>query len=231
MAHKKSTPGTTHPEKKNTELPVEEQAASNVQPIDSAPPRRARKPKAEEPEIHISEELMSNPDKLNFVLLAALLAKSKKPVLFSQDDLDIDDGAVNIVFAKTSDNKNVVVQLVSSESGIIKTPEKKGATWPISDPLQYRPLPTNTAQQFPGEGAGPMPAVRMMEAAAPPPDAAERVQQQRKAEQPNPFPFQVGDRPETAATFDLGNYANNAELRADRRVQEEQAALSRPESQ
>ena len=220
------------------------------------PKRRTRRTKenaADMPEVDIPAELLQNPDKMNYVLLLAILSKMDGRVEFTAAQLDVDDSQYSIVFAKSLDGKKVVVSVVSAQSGILKTPTGDQGTIPAGAQGGYRPPPTlaeleehwaTHPQRSVAEGqAESLPSrAEMLGAARPEPTPQEKFLQQAAAEQgtqapeppadgraPNPFPFEVGDRPATARMVDLGAYAATQHNRSEQVAQEELTVAERVE--
>lgn len=214
--------------------------------------RRTKESAAGMPDVDIPADLLSNPDKMNYVLLLAILSKMDGRVEFTSAQLDVDDSAYSIVFAKSLDGKKVVVSVVSAQSGILKTPTGDQGTIPAGTQGGYRPPPTlaemeefwaTHPQRSVAEGQGESLPSReeMLKAARAEPTAQDKFLQQGAAAQaetqespaddrvPNPFPFEVGDRPATARTVDLGAYAATQLHRSEQVAQEELSAAERVE--
>lgn len=186
-----------------------------------------------------------NLPKMNFALLLALLMREPGGrVLLKQRDLDAaDDERLNILFALALDGKALEVSLVSTQSGIIRSPEAQAWAQPGEVPNQQ---PAATQQIAPPSYQSPP---------LPPADEASARQQAQEitrewqqaaggeagriVEMPNPqpasrkppeaiFPFQVGTSPQDAKQVNLSDL--QTELQKDRQIQEqEQRANARAE--
>jgi len=90
-------------------------------------PARRRRPAAAPPEpLQLDPEFVNNPTRMQYALLLALLLRQKNgSATFSQRDMGHTDTDYNILFARTLDGKSLEVTVVSSESGIIRSPEKE----------------------------------------------------------------------------------------------------------
>jgi hypothetical protein len=238
------TPATV--DNPDTQTALEQMAATAVSSAQEseAPKRRRRSADqiaAEMPEVDIDQELLENPGRMNYVLLLALLSKLDGRAEFGAKDLDIADDEFNVVFAKSLDRKKMVVSIVSAQSGILKSPAvERGNQWTTSQP--YNPPPTlsdmeehwtRTGRPNVAEDAHASPK-DMLSAALPEPTPQERFLQAaaqeekaaaEKAEVAHPFPFEVGDRPQTATAVDLGAYAAQ-QVRMSNQVEEDQQAAA-----
>jgi hypothetical protein len=92
-----------------------------------APKRRMRKVAEPNGMVELSDDLMQSPLKMQYALLLALLLRSKGTAKFSAKDLETVDSDYNIVFARTLDGRSLEVTVVSSTSGILKSPEHGNA--------------------------------------------------------------------------------------------------------
>jgi hypothetical protein len=210
------------------------------------PPRRRRN----DPEpIALDTAAIRNLPKMNFALLLALLMRERDgKVRLTQRDLDAaDDERLNILFALTLDGKALEVSLVSTQSGIIRSPEAHA--WAQASDIQPQPAGTQPQQIIP-------PAPTYNSPPPPPADEASARQQAQEivrnwqqadggeaariVEMPNPqqgsrkapeaiFPFQVGSSPQDAKQVNLSDL--QTELQKDRQIQEqEQRANARAEA-
>jgi hypothetical protein len=92
-----------------------------------APAPRRRRPAAFPPEpLQLDPEFVNNPQRMQYALLLALLLRQKNgSATFAQKDMAHTDTDYNILFARTLDGKGLEVTVVSSESGIIRSPAKE----------------------------------------------------------------------------------------------------------
>ena len=105
-----------------------EQADSLMKQLEvTLPPPRRRRPAAPPPEpLQLDPEFVNNPQRMQYALLLALLLRQKSgSATFSQKDMAHQDTDYNILFARTLDGKGLEVTVVSSESGIIRSPAKE----------------------------------------------------------------------------------------------------------
>lgn len=192
-------------------------------------PRRARRaatPKPELRNVEIPDQLLHDPQRMIYTLLLALLSQADGEVAFTEDQLDFDDTQYNVVFARTLDNKKLIVNVVSNQSGILRTPgagQDTVRTW--SPQLEKEYFPPPAAEE---RGATPISREAMLSAGAPmtaqdkfllaasqeggaplvtPPAATQPAGTERL---PQSFQFETGDRPETARPVDLGAMAQQA---------------------
>lgn len=209
------------------------------------PPRRRNGP---EP-VSLDVNAIRNLPKMNFALLLALLMREPDGrVLLKQRDLDAaDDERLNILFALSLDGKALEVSLVSTQSGIIRSPEAHA--WAQPSDIQQQPAAAQPHQQIlaaPSYNSPPLPPAEY--------EANARQQAQeivrnwqaeggaeagRIVEMPNPqpasrkapemvFPFQVGTSPQDAKQVNLSEI--QTEMQKDRQVQQqEQQANARAE--
>ena len=119
------------------ELHVDVSQLSDVQLAHQQPEatqqRRRRRPPPVPPEpMQLDPEFINNPQRMQYALLLALLLRQKDgSATFTQKDMDHNDTDYNVLFARTLDGKGLEVTVVSSESGIIRSPEKEreAAKW------------------------------------------------------------------------------------------------------
>lgn len=200
--------------------------------------RRGRKDKlADLPDVEVPPELIANPASMNYVLLLALLMQHDGVAELTSKQLEVDESQYNIVYSRTLDNKKVVVQIVSAQSGILKSPTGDGkmGEWDSRPTYQEPPQPAGdvtrpvlTREEMLNVAA-PMelsPQERFLQAGAaaqaPPVDGAKAA---------NPFPFEIGDRPTNTTTMDLAAYASQQTNRSEQ-VEADQLRISeRVESQ
>lgn len=217
--------------------PSEEQLAHDVHSHGKGERRRNRgsqKPPLRD--IDIESTLLNDPQRMNYILLLALLSARNGEAAFNQEQLEVDESAYNIVFARSLDGKKLVVSIVSAQSGILSAPGKVGdkmSQWQPSTPLTPQPLP--------GAGDERLPTRPQMLAAShvEPTTPQERFLLESLAKQPGPtetqgqpaatterpmpsYPFEIGERPaDTRPMPDLGAYARDA----NRSVQVEQSQV------
>lgn len=197
----------------------------------SARPRRDRGAKPALPDVEIPAELLSDPQRMNFVLLLALLSACNGEATFTQEQLEVDESQYNIVFARTIDNKKIVVSIVSSQSGILSAPRGNAGNmgeWTPpqnQEPLHF-PLPS-VADVQPQDreamlraGTGEMTAQEKYLRAA---EAEKQPATTERGAMPQ-MPFEVGERPgDTRPMPDLGAYARQA--RTSEQIESEQARI------
>jgi hypothetical protein len=132
--------------------PVNPQPESLMKQLEvGLPSRRRRRPPAPPPEpLQLDPEFVNSPDRMQYALLLALLLRQKNgTTTFSQKDLDHTDTEYNILFARTLDGRGLEVTVVSSESGIIRSPAKqkeveqwqKDQDMRRAEAMAYQPLP------------------------------------------------------------------------------------------
>ena len=115
---------------------------------------RKRRPAAPPPEpVQLDPEFVNNPQRMQYALLLALLLRQKNgSATFAQRDLAHTDTDYNILFARTLDGRGLEVTVVSSESGIIRSPEKEREVekWKREqEEMEYQKTMMKAFQQLP----------------------------------------------------------------------------------
>jgi hypothetical protein len=211
--------------------------------------RKPSRRRADQEPITLDPEYLTDPAKMNYALLLALLLREKGEVALTQADLERTDDAYNILFALALDGKQLVVSVVSTESGIIRSPEVKWAQNQNQIP-PYAPPPLPGADD-PHQLAGVdpkqfaaasqsflphalpthQPRVVEMPTPAPPGTTPPRAPTGDAAAVGQPgyvFPFDVGMAPQTSGPMNLDNL--QVELQRDQRLaMEERAAAAKLE--
>lgn len=220
---------------------ISEAGAAGDLPI---PPRRRRR---NEPEpVDIDRAYLANLPKMNFALLLALLMRERTgQVTLKQRDLQrADDEQHSILFALSLDGTELKVSVVSTESGIIRSPEatlwaqtenaarlQPATTYQTPPP----PPPEPTAEELRQQAAGIVEDWQRALNNAGLPQPADQ-QPRSLVEMPNPakpkspemlFPFEVGTSPQTA--HQVTNLSQiQTELAKDQKIeQQEQEAAAR----
>lgn len=198
--------------------------------------------------VNLDVAAIRNLPKMNFALLLALLMREPGGrVLLKQRDLDAaDDERLNILFALTLDGKALEVSLVSTQSGIIRSPEANA--WAQASDIQQQPAAAQPQQIVlpPTYNSPPLPPADEAAAREQAQEIVRNWQQSeaggeaaRIVEMPNPqqgsrkapemvFPFQVGSSPQDARQVNLSEL--QTELAKDRQIQQqEQQANARAE--
>ena len=132
MSKRKSDKADSQPVEQAATQPGEQAATQQGEQADSlmkqleARPRK-RRPAAFPPEpIQLDPDFVHNPQRMQYALLLALLLRQKNgSATFAQKDLAHTDTDYNILFARTLDGRGLEVTVVSSASGIIRSPEKE----------------------------------------------------------------------------------------------------------
>jgi hypothetical protein len=215
--------------------------------------RKPSRRRADQEPIQLDPGYLTDPAKMNYALLLALLLREKGEVALTAADLERTDDAYNILFALSLDGKQLVVSVVSTESGIIRSPEAKWA--------QNQTLPTYAPPPLPGAGEAFLPnaatidprqfaaavasqsflphalptndqRVVTMPTPAPPgttPPRAPTADAAAAGQAPGyVFPFDVGPAPHTAGPMNLDNL--QVELQRDQHLaMEERAAAAKLE--
>lgn len=203
------------------------------------PKTRQRKVAPQLEPLDIDGDLLDNPERMNFVLLLAMLAKSDGKAEFSKAELDIEEGDFNIMFAKSIDGKKVIVSIVSVQSGILKAPaaRKENAAWQEETPdyqKARRLLPPDPTEPG-GAGLLKMPSTADMMGVTAEATPQEMFLQQAQAEQKaklsgTTLPFQIGSSPQTAGPVDLGAYSRS-EQKSQQIAMEEAEIAARVEQE
>ena len=213
---------------------------------DAAPLIVPRKRRRNEPEpVDIDRSYLNNLPKMNFALLLSLLMREKDGrVTLRQRDLErADDEHHSILFALSLDSTELHVSVVSTESGIIRSPEAN--TWvPLDAVARHPTAPANPYLPPPPAALEPLDENAMREQAQtivqqwqqrggePPPGEQQRIvemptpAQPAKAKSPEMlFPFEVGSSPQSARQVNLSQI--QTELSKDQRIaaEEHEAAV------
>lgn len=225
----------------------------------ATPPRRRRQAEPTPP-IELDPQFIHNPERMQYALLLALLLRLRGTARFSAKDMAPVDTDYNILFARTLDGKFLEVTVVSAESGIIRSPEnaKEAMQWieksiVDSNNISYQPLPqppqpsqtSPAAELYQLHGMDPnmwtsspsvptIPTPSETKVMSFPTEPAKNARsspiQPADGSVPFQFPFQTGDRPETAEKPDLAAWQAKL-LHQDRQLAaEEQAAIERQEN-
>lgn len=207
------------------EAPPGEQPLAAAAP--AAKPRRARS--AADP-IQIDPTFVSNPARMQYALLLALLLRSRGTARFTAKDMMHVDTDYNVVFARSLDGQFLEVTVVSAESGIIRSPEAEMELWKRkalqdAETAAYSQLPAAPAvEHYPSVAPNPNPATMGMMGTNEP--TAQQQQPVQPIFQTSPDqrtlptgtltretqsrvyqnPFEVGDSPQNARV-DLSAYA------------------------
>jgi hypothetical protein len=217
--------------------------------------RAPRRRRHEIEPITLDTAFIRNLPKVNFALLLALLMREKGRVQLTQRELDAaDDERLNVMFALSLDGKALEVSLVSTQSGIIRSPEANLWAQPGENLQQLQPgaIQSQTILSPPPYSSPPLPPVADESARREQAAAIVRDWQQqhpdgsgpeagRIVEMPNPqqpqqarkapemvFPFQVGANPQDAKSVSLSEI--QTDLQRDRQIQQqEQIAAARVE--
>jgi hypothetical protein len=226
-------------------------------PMDASeqPQSRPRRGRPVIEPIELDPDIIANPEKMNFALLLALLMRHGGEVLLTGAELERTEQFkhCNILFALSLDGKQLAVSVVSSESGLIRSPEApKWAPHQEQTPNYVAPpqpneldaqalammsgwTPPSSPQQT---AAGPMRAPdpgRIVEMPAPgmgtPPPAPPTPAGTAPAKPQPVFTFEVGPTPSNAQPMDLDALQNNL-LSKDRQLAEQESrAVARVEQQ
>lgn len=224
----------------NAPQPMNEELRAALE--ESAPrlPRRPRTPRrrSERPAIELDHEFSRSPEKMNYALLLALLLRAGGVVKLTQADLERAADEQNILFALSPDATYLEVSVVSTESGIIRSPEAKWAPNQTQPIYAAPPLPGEALQALEQlatqpqytSGANPqlepsklvqMPPPQQHQQIPPGPPAPTGAAGEKPAGYV--FPFETGQSPQTASR---NLESLQSELAKDRQValQESQAA-------
>jgi len=230
--------GNRHKGRVHQESPTQEEAAAETTPATAEPttetPTRRRRTREELEQVEISPDLLANPNRMNYVLLLALLAKQNGEVNLTQKELDVDEGAYNIFFAKTLKGDKINVSVVSAQSSILKAPgtEREAALWG-RERQEFQPLPEvppGTMIELSDGTKGrvyPMdtPKEDLLAAASPSLSPQERYLQQGAAEKEKmQMPFETGNSPGDTKPFDLGALTRESQRSLEIAGQEQEAA-------
>ena len=211
--------------------------------INDPPPgqymRAPRRKNIPEP-INLDIAAIRNLPKMNFALLLALLMREPDgKVQLKQRDLDAaDDERLNILFALSLDGKALEVSLVSTQSGIIRSPEAHAWAQP-GEVLPQQPAATQQLVAQPSYQSPPLPPADETSARQQAQQIVREWQQQPEAggeagrivEMPNPqpgsrkapeaiFPFEVGSSPQEARRVNLSEI--QTELQRDQQIQQQE---------
>jgi hypothetical protein len=210
--------------------------------------RKPSRRRADQEPIQLDPGYLTDPAKMNYALLLALLLREKGEVALTAADLERTDDAYNILFALSLDGKQLVVSVVSTESGIIRSPEAKWAQNQTLPTYAPPPLPgADDPQQLAGVDPRQFAAasqsflphalptndqrVVTMPTPAPPGTTPPRAPTGDAAAVGQPgyvFPFDVGTAPQSAGPMNLDNL--QVELQRDQRLaMEERAAAAKLE--
>lgn len=212
-------------------------------------PRRPSRRRADQEPITLDPDYLTDPAKMNYALLLALLLREKGEVALTAADLERTDDSFNILFALSLDGKQLVVSVVSTESGIIRSPEAKWAQNQTLPPYAPPPLPGAVdpqqlagvdPRQFAAASQSFLPhalpandqRVVTMPTPTPPgttPPRAQTADAAAAGQAPGyVFPFDVGTAPATAGPTNLDSL--QVELQKDQRLaMEERAAAAKLE--
>jgi hypothetical protein len=132
--------------------------------------RRKRKEPSEP--IRLDPRFVADPERMQYALLLALLLRQNGRATFSKKDMEYDDAEYNIVYTRSLDGQHLEVNVVSAESGIIRSPERAkqwqteqsanqngtagpSSRWNATEPLKQMPPAQENPPVFPRTG-GPL---------------------------------------------------------------------------
>jgi hypothetical protein len=206
-----------------------------------AEPKPARpRPRHELEQFELDPELVKNPARMNYALLLALLQRNDGEVTLTKRDLEVDEEHLNVLFALSLDGTRLNVSVVSTDSGIIRSPEAKWAPSQSQTPPYLSPPLPDAADREALEalrqlnqpvraGLAGSEALRVVEMPQPAPRGSTPPGPAAKpSETPGyVFPFETGSSPTTATT---NLQSLQAELAKDQKVAlEQQQAAARVE--
>lgn len=252
-------PTPTQQDESSAVQPVEYLPAAPQTGIDEGPelPKKKRRQAQPIAPLELDPEFVNNPQRMQYALLLALLLRARGTARFIQSDMSHQDTDYNILFARTLDGRALEVTVVSAESGIIRSPEREKDRWQPKDKDQdaaaertstYVPLPgasetENAAAIFsqlhnmgltldstPSQ-ATTAPQGTVVQFPIDHPPATPNPATPADGSAPYHFPFQTGDRPETAGDLNLSALQARLVQRDLQLEAEEAAAIERMENE
>lgn len=200
--------------------------------------RAATPPPAIEP-IELAAEFVSDTPRMQYALLLALLLRMNGAAKFTREDMSHNDADYNIVFSRTLDGQHLEVTVVSSQSGIIRSPGARSeqqppqfAQLPLPGALPEATLEENLRRALwenEKSEARPQEPTGYAETST----VAESLKPTLTEQTPKPqiFPFDVGQTPDTARRMDLDSLRSRLLYRENQILQEQTEAAARLEEQ